>query len=150
MEDNNIFFVELKEPDEIKRSFLECLKSIVENLERFEKFKISRKKKIIKINKLKSIAKEIGMSASNLKKNFPESNLNKLGITVKEFDKMVSNLKSELPESHIRKIKNKEKTKKKKTQIIASKSESERKPTSEIEKLESELSAIEDKLKGLQ
>jgi len=38
-ENEDIFFVEVGNPEEVKRNILESLKEIVESLQRFEKFK---------------------------------------------------------------------------------------------------------------
>ena len=140
---NNIFFVELRNPTEVKRDFLECLKSILESLERFEEFKSVRKKKIIKINGLKSIVKEINILISNLKKQFPETDVHILGNTVHEFDSLVKELKEKLPKTNIVTGKTK---KKKQTEIIKSR----KGPVSELDKLESELIDIEKKLENLE
>jgi len=49
-ENGDIFFVEVHEPSDVKRIILESLKDIVESLQRFEKFKDTRKDKIDNIN----------------------------------------------------------------------------------------------------
>ena len=57
--DKDIFFVEIRESDEIRRNVLETIMDIVKNLQRFENFKDARKKKIENINKLGNIVREI-------------------------------------------------------------------------------------------
>jgi len=47
---DDILFVEVHQSDEVRRNILESLKDLVENLQRFEKFKEQRKEKIEKIN----------------------------------------------------------------------------------------------------
>ena len=42
---NELFFVEVKEPTEVRRNILEVLKEIVEVLKRFENFKHLRQEK---------------------------------------------------------------------------------------------------------
>ena len=127
-ENKDIFFVEVKESEEVKRNILEALREIVESLQRFEKFKETRKDKIDHINKLRQI--------------------------VKEANRLVSNLKTSLPETKIRAIKvSKLETAEKKRPIIRKKKKSievkEKKPMTELQKLESELNEIESKLGSL-
>lgn len=124
-ESKDIFFVEVAEPEEARRNMLESLKDIVENLQRFEKFKETRKDKIERINQLGTIIKDINKHVSSLKNSFPEAKLRAMKV--------------------IRKVeKKKPSTEKKK------KHEEEKiKPTSELKKLESELSEIESKLGSL-
>ena len=103
------------------------LKDIVESLKRFEKFKEVGKEKIHSVNKLRR--------------------------DIKELNKLVSNLKNALPESKLREIKIKPiLSKGKKSKKIKNKKEEVEvmKPKTELEKLESELGAIEEKLQGLQ
>lgn len=125
-ESKDMFFVEVKNPNEVKRSILESMKSIVESLHGFEKFKAIRKDKIDKINKLKKTVKELNKLISNLKSILPESSLR-----VRE---------SKVP---ARKAIPKSKSPKEKLQAA------ENPPTTELEKLESQLSQIEGKLSDL-
>lgn len=120
-----ILFVEIQKPDELERSILESLKDIVENLQRFEKFKETRKEKIENINKLGKIVKEINKIIPDLKNSLPETNI-----------RVVSKNKP----SGIKKI---IKMEKRDPEIV-----SEKKHVTELQKLESELSEIEDKLRS--
>lgn len=120
-----MFFVEVNQSDEVKRNILESLKEIVENLQRFEKFKETRKEKI--------------------------ENIEKLGKIMKEINKVVPRLKESLPETKIRakKVSN---GNEKKVVAVEKKTPEEvakRKPATELQKLESELTDIEDKLRSL-
>ncbi len=126
-ESKDIFFVEVREPDEVRRNILESLKEIVESLQRFEKFKEIRKEKSGNVDKLKKDVKEINKIILNLKSALPESKLRAM-----EVSKPVA-----------------EKKGKKKKHKKKHKEAEERKPASELEKLESELSAIESKLGSL-
>ena len=125
-ENENIFFVEIHESDDVKRNILESLKDIVENLQRFEKFKEIRKDKL--------------------------SNINKLGNIIKEVNKIIPNLKNALPDTKIRAI-SKSKSMDIKKEILKVKRKPEevasRKPITELQKLESELTDIEGKLREL-
>lgn len=120
----DIFFVEVKEPEEVRKNILESLKEILESLQRFEKFKETRKDKIYHINKLKNI--------------------------VKDANKLVFDLKGYFPETKIRTVKAISKATERKKPGIRKKGEAtERKPMTELQKLESELSEIEGKLESL-
>ncbi|MBI2652247.1 hypothetical protein HYX00_02170, partial [Candidatus Woesearchaeota archaeon] len=57
-QNNELYFVHIKEPNEIRRNILETLKDIVEVLQRFEKFKHTRHEKLEKIQKLRGLLKD--------------------------------------------------------------------------------------------
>ena len=131
-ESEDILFVEIREPSEVRRNILESLKNIVETLQRFEKFKHLRKGKIHSINKLSNDLKRINKMFSDLKNAIPETKLREI--------KTKSILKEE----------EKEKPKKKKHGKWHKEAEERQKPLTEVDRLESELGAIEEKLRGLQ
>jgi len=126
-ESKDIFFVEVREPEEVRRNILESLKDIVEALQRFEKFKETRKDKI--------------------------EHINKLGKILKETNKLIPILKNSFPEAKIRAAKISRRKTPKKEKISAGKKktseEMTKKPVTELQKLESELSEIEGKLGSL-
>jgi len=126
-----VFFVEVREPNEVRRYILESLKDIVESLQRFEKFKEIRKEKMHNINKLRGIVKGLNKHISSLKNSLPESKLR------------VIDIKPTLKEEHKPKAGKRKKQKKEEEEV------EERKPTTELERLEAELGAIEDKLGSL-
>jgi len=125
-ESKDILFVEVHQSDEVRRNILGSLKDIVENMQRFEKFKETRKEKI--------------------------ENINKLGKIIKDINKIIPNLKNSLPETKIRAV-SKRKISGRKKMITKEKRSPEevakRKPVTELQKLESELGDIESKLQGL-
>ncbi|MAH33356.1 hypothetical protein CL615_03110 [archaeon] len=121
-ESKDMFFVEVRDPNEVRRNILESMKGIIESLQRFEKFKVMRKDKIDKINGLRK--------------------------TVKELNKLTSNLKGSLPESNLR-LRASKSPEKKKTSKDKHKAEGKKESETEIQKLESQLSQIEGKLTGL-
>lgn len=131
-QNNELFFVQIKEPNEIRRNILETLKGIVEVLQRFEKFKHIRHEKLEKIQKLRGLVKDANKMLGSLKLKLPQTNLR---VTVVR----------EAP-SHAEKVHHK---KKKKGKSAKSEEKAPRKELTEVEKLESELSAIESKLKSL-
>jgi len=125
-ESDDILFVEVHQPEEVRRNILESIKDIVENLQRFEKFKDIRKEKI--------------------------DNINKLGKNVKQINGLMTNLKNSLPKTQIRamKVASKNVGKEKPTRVKTKKSGGEsKKPASELDTLQSELSEIESKLSSL-
>ena len=124
-QDNELFFVEVKEPAEVRRNILEVLKEIIELLQKFEKFKHIRHEKLAKIQKLRSL--------------------------VKDANKILGNLKAKLPQTNFRAYIPAE-AKKPKKPLPKKKEAKEEKPQkrekTELERLEAELSAIESKLKS--
>ena len=132
-QNNEMYFVHIKEPNEIRRNILETLKDIVEVLQRFEKFKHTRHEKLEKIQKLRGLLKDANKMLGNLKLKLPQTNLRATVI-------------KEAP------IHSKEAHHKKKKKVKSSEEKSEKAPKkemTELEKLESELNAIEGKLKSL-
>ena len=129
-QNSELFFVEVKDHGEIRKNILETLKDILEVLQRFEKFKHIRHEKLEKINRLRTLLKDANKILGLLKGKLPQTNLR--ATVVKETPKAHSkahhkkNKKSKQPEE---KVSKKEKT--------------------ELEKLETELNAIEDKLRNL-
>ncbi|MBW2975916.1 hypothetical protein KY347_00560 [Candidatus Woesearchaeota archaeon] len=125
----DILFVEVNNPQEVRRDVLEPLKDIVEGLERFEKFKEVRANKVKIINNLRKNIKGISKLVSNLKSSLPKTNI-----------KAVKAIEHRLPE-------------KKKIPVVEKKEipQEEPKPQSvtELQKLEAELKEIENKLGAL-
>ena len=127
---NELFFAQVKEPVEIRRNILETLKEILEVLQRFEKFKHIRQEKLESINKLRNLLKDANKMLGNLKLRLPQTNLR---VTV-------------VKETSNKKINKKNK----KVKADEEKPDKpQKKEATEIERLEAELSAIEDKLTSL-
>ncbi|MBI2208325.1 hypothetical protein HYU50_02415 [Candidatus Woesearchaeota archaeon] len=131
-ESEDILFVGIREPGEVRRNILESLKDIVEVLQRFEKFKHARKEKLYSIGKLSNDLKGINKILSDLKAAIPETKLREIKIKA------------------VLKEEKKEKQKKRRHGKRSKDAEGEKRPSTEIERLESELGAIEEKLRGLQ
>ena len=129
-ESEELFFVQVREPTEIRRNILETLKEIVEVLQRFEKFRQMRHEKIERINHLRVLLRQAGKMLGDLRSRMPQTNLR--ATAVKETPR--------LPAIHHRK---------KKKGRAEAKHEMPKKEMTELEKLENELSAIESKLKSL-
>ena len=130
-QNSELYFVEVKQPAEIRRLILESLKEILEVLQQFEKFKHLRHDKLNKIQKLRGLLREANRMFGFLKNKLPQTNL-KASI-VKE---------SQVPQS--KKVHPKATSKSKPAEEKTHKSEK-----TELERLEDELGAIESKLKNL-
>lgn len=126
----DMFFVEVRESNEVRRYILESLKNIVEGLQRFEKFKAIRKERTENINKLRNVARELNKLTSDLKKSLPETKLRIIKIETSPIEKKT-------------KLSRKTKQSKKIKEV------EEKSPVSELEKLESELKVVEEKLLSL-
>jgi len=129
-QEKELFFVQLKEPNEVRRNILETLKEIVEVLHKFEKFKHIRHEKIEKISRLRVLLKQANKMLGDLRLKLPQTNLR--AKVTKEIQK---------PQNAYHK-----KGKKVKPAEVQ---KMPKKDMTELEKLEAELSAIESKLKNL-
>ncbi|MBW2964100.1 hypothetical protein KY363_01450 [Candidatus Woesearchaeota archaeon] len=65
------YFVQLRDPIDIRRSILGSSKQIIHILQRYERIKELRVRKLEKIEELKKINKEINLSIAKLKKALP-------------------------------------------------------------------------------
>ena len=129
---NELFFVQVKEPNEVRRNILETLKEIVEVLQRFEKFKHIRHEKMESIHKLRGLLKDANKMLGNLRLKLPQTNLRATVVRETPVHKKTHHKK------------------KKKAKPAEEKQEKPpKREMTELEKLETELSAIEDKLKSL-
>jgi len=127
-----LFFVQIKEPTAIRRDIFGILKEIVEALKKFENFKHMRHEKLEKINQLRVLLKQTNKMLGNLRLKLPQTSLR-------------ANAIKEVPSAA-----KKHGKKAKKGKGRAEKPEApQKREMTEIEKLESELSAIESKLKSL-
>jgi hypothetical protein len=121
-QDSEVLFVQVAEPDEIRRDILESLKEILETLQRFEKFRRTRHDKLEKIQHLRKL--------------------------VKETHKLMGNLKLRLPQTSFKVTAPKEPKPAKKSQKQKEAPKKEARKRTELDRLEEELSAIESKLKS--
>ena len=116
------FFVQIKEPFEVKRNILETLKDILQLLQQFEKFKQLRHEKLKKIQKLRSL--------------------------IRDTNKILGILKSKLPQTSFKLTVPKPAQKQAKKGVARKKENTHKKHKTELDRLEAELNAIEEKLKG--
>ena len=137
---SELFFVEVRDPGEVRKNILETLREILSVLQRFEKFSHIRHEKLERIQKLRVLVRQANKILNEMKSRLPQTNLR--AVVVKEKPKHIA------PAHHKKKKKGKEaqevKQPKQEKQVKMPKKE-----MTEIEKLESELNAIEGKLKSL-
>ena len=141
-EPDEVFYVGMKDPIEIRRSLLESSKEMVQYLQRAEKFKAVRTEKAEEIAKLKEIMNDATKLISKLKTSLPKTKI-RTRMHKHEEEVMKEALVKELGEA------------KEEFEVAAKEAKpaevkkAKPKPASELEKLESELSAIESKLTKL-
>lgn len=140
---DQVFFAGIQDPIEIRRSLLESSKEMLQMLQRHEKFKEVRNEKHENIVRLKADIKDMQKLFSKLNTSLPVTHLRVL----------LKQEKEKLIKANIQKDKKKGK-KSVKQKVEQIKDEVVQKPISkrelsELEKLESELSAIENKLGSL-
>ena len=125
-----MFFVQVKDPNEVRRNILETLRDIVEVLKSFEKFKHTRHQKLEKINHLRVLVKQTNKMLGDLRTKMPQTNLR--AVAVKETPKQAKKV-------HHKKGK----------KVKVGEEKAPKREMTEVDKLESELNAIESKLKSL-
>ena len=121
-EHEEVLFVKVNDPINMRRGILGCLKDIMSVLERFEKFKTSRERRFKDVAKLKQTLSDINKLISRLKSDLPKTSLK------------VEPIKSKKPEF----------TLPKKPKHVIHKREK-----SEFERLEAELADIEKKIRHI-
>jgi hypothetical protein len=65
------YFVQIRDPVDVRRSILGSSKQIIHVLQRYERIKALRVKKLEKISLLRALNKEINLLMAKLKKEFP-------------------------------------------------------------------------------
>lgn len=120
VEKKQSFYVGLKEPIELRKNLLECSKMTVKSLQKYERFKDLRRRKIEHILNLKTIIKEIKRLNNDLISKLPETKINERKVKT-TIPKGKKEIEDELGKGEIKKM-------------------------NELEKLEAELSSIESKL----
>ena len=127
------FFVEVVNYNDIKRDILESMKLAIESLHNYERYKLIKKQRIEVSSKLSSELKEISRLASLLRSKLPTKN-----VRVKaEIKPKRTALHEEQKQAHHKK------------QEKPAEQAAHPKQATELEKLESELKAIEEKLQSL-
>lgn len=136
----DVFYAGIQDPIEIRRTLLESSKEMLQLLQRHEKFKEVRKEKHENIVRLKHDIKELKKLITKFKSHLPTTHLR---VILHQEREKVDKEKAKLTKS-------KQKTKGKIKVAKVAKEEVEKplskKEMSELEKLEAELSSIENKL----
>lgn len=130
---SGMYFVQIKDPNDVRKHILETLRQIFEMLKRLEKLRHLRHEKLENVNKLRSLFKNTNKLLVTLKVKLPQTSLK--AIVTKEaaiHDK-----------KHHAKSKKAAKTAKEKIE------DEPKRELSETEKLEAQLNAIESRLKSL-
>lgn len=129
---SELYFVELKNPNVLRKHIFEALKEILTVLQEFEKFKERRHHKLEEIQKLRALLKDTHRLFGKLRGCLPETDLKP--IIMKPAPHIKEEPKPKQIVEKIKKPKHEEKAKR---------------PMTEMEKLEAELNSIENKLKNL-
>ncbi|MBI4738146.1 hypothetical protein HY772_01045 [Candidatus Woesearchaeota archaeon] len=122
MSDQDLLFIQVHDPVALRRTLLGCSKQIVVLLQRYERFKTIRAKKLETIVKLRALNRDITLLMTKLHTYLPAA-------------------QTKLPEKH-------EQGKKHATQqLVAEKISVEH--VTDLDKLEAELARIESKMKNI-
>ncbi len=139
MKNEEVFYVQIQNPTEFRRSLLEASRDMLRGLQKYEDLKKIRAKKEKEISHLKSVIKEINNLVNQAKNSLPS-----VSVKVAEQAK---------PKKEKKTKKGKKKASKKKSGK-AGKKETEAEPKKEgkpkeVKELESQLKEIEGKLASL-
>jgi hypothetical protein len=123
-------FVGVRGPLEIRRNLLEASRGVVESLKRYETLKVTREKKMVAVTNLKKDIKDISKLVFKLRASLPT-------VTVKSppiaKEKAITVVKKEpVVKKFVKKV----------APVV-------KKPKTELDKLEDELSDIESKLNSI-
>ncbi len=141
IKEDDIFFVGIRDPVEVRRNLLESTRDVVQTLQRFERFKQVRDEKQQEVAGLREQVKEINRLVNKLKSSLPKT---KLRIKLHEEAAVAEKKRKELEEKKAAGKKKEEKQIVKKEEQLPAKRE-----LTEIEKLERELGEIEGRLSNL-
>ena len=78
MADEENYYVNVKEPADLRKSLLETSRQVVLSLQKYEHFKINKMKKKDELDKLKKTLREINQLISQLKKELPAKKIKSL------------------------------------------------------------------------
>lgn len=85
MADENVFFMRVDEPVEVRKHLLESARVVLHSLQRYERFKDVRAKKAEQIIQLRGVIKEINQLFVQLRSHLPDA---APGATVKELTRV--------------------------------------------------------------
>ena len=137
---NEVLYVGLPSPIELRRTILEATKDAVEMLQKYEKFRAVREEKITTVNQLQEQIREVTKLVNKLKSEMPKVDIR---IKMHQEEEMIEN---EIIASKEAEKEKKAKKISKKKKVVKKEPVKRAKELSELEKLEAELSHIEQKL----
>ncbi len=141
-EEQDVFYVGIKDPIEIRRSILESSREVVQYLQRAERFRATRAEKGEQIAKLRSIMNEIHSLVRKLRAELPKTNLR---VKMHKHEEVVVKEEAAAKKTEERKAKE-SKAGKKEIPAARAAPAAKSKESSELEKLEAELGEIESRL----
>ncbi len=124
--EENLFYVGIKEHVELRRNVLESSKAMIQTLQRMEMLKEIKMRKHEKISALKEIIREINKLNSRLRLELPRTKMMEEPLKKEKIERKEAKIEYPKDISEVKEIKKAEKN--------------------EIEKLDEELSMIEEKL----
>jgi len=132
--EQDMFFVEIKNPLDVERRLLESIKDVLESLQRFEHFKGMHVNRLAAIAQLRKVTNQINRQVSILKAKFPERTLKAI------IAKMPKEGKREHKKNMVKTTKSKK---------IVHIHENKQAPVA-LDAISAEIAAIEEKLRSLQ
>jgi len=81
---NDVFYVGIRQPTELRRGVLGCSKKIIQSLKRYENLRRMREEKMEQISKLKRTISEISFLTGKLRSSLPQTKLRALDKQRKE------------------------------------------------------------------
>ncbi len=142
------FFVGLHDTKDLKRALLESTRDTIMFMQKYENILKIRKEKNEAIDHLKKLVKEINKMVSSLKQKLPESEIHrKLGSEEIAIEKQILSDNIETKERIAKPKLKPSKANKEKKENSTTKGAQEDEPD-EMEKLESQLKELENRLKG--
>ena len=144
---DDLFYVGVRDPIELRNTLLESSKDLIQYLQRFEKLRITREEKKREMGNLKEALKEITKEAAKLKRLIPKAKIRAAIDIGAGREEPVIEQEIEEPVAKKKKAKKHSKAKKKVEKPQAH--PIEKKEASELAKLEAELGAIEKRLTKL-
>jgi hypothetical protein len=136
-EQKNIYYVGIEDPTDFRRELLSSAKGIIISLKKYERIKDNRIMKVKLFSQLQVYIKEINVLMKKLDGYLPETKLRHLPVEKQPIKKTKSKKESKAEE--------KKKTEEEKPKKL----EKPVREYTELEKLEKELSMIENKLKTI-
>lgn len=147
VKEEDVFFVGVEDPIELRRSILESSKDLLQYLQRFEKFKEVRMEKQEQLLKLSAVGEEIRKLVRKLKAELPKTRIRaRLHKHEEAMKKKAAAEKRKKKAKVAKKAKKKVKKAPPRPKPAVKPAAPAPKPMTDLEKLEAELGAIESRL----